>query len=615
MFYWLRFAILIFTDGILINLSVYLALWLRFEGHIPPATMEAAVAFMPWGTVITMITLYFFRLYHSMWEYASLDEMLGIIKAVFSASALLFIVNYTMPFQNLPRSVYILSALIAILAIGGTRLGWRIFRDAAMVKQNSDSKKRVLIVGAGDAGALLARELQHNTTLNLTPVGFIDDRRSKQNLSIYGIPILGNRRDISQVVSTYHIDEIIIAIPSANGRTIREILDICRTTSARTRIFQGADTMLKATPVIRDIKVEDLLRREPVTLRQDEISAYLQDKSVMVTGAGGSIGSELCRQICACSPQSLILLEYSENNLFEIQQELLTSYPDMTLYPELVDVRERYNLEGVFRRRRPQVIFHAAAYKHVPLMEENPAEAVRNNVIGSRNVAELAHQYGSESFILISTDKAVYPSSVMGATKRIAELIIQELGQHSPTRFAAVRFGNVLGSRGSVLPIFEKQIARGEPVTITHPEMTRYFMTIPEAAQLVIQAGAMANQRELFVLDMGEPVKIMDLARDLILLHGLVPERDVPIQVTGMRPGEKLHEELFSGRERRAATQHNRIFVCETAWINEPGILRTIDDLLAGDYMTSDYARMFIKTVLARAEELKQAQRSADEVG
>jgi len=561
-FFWLRMAWLFVFDAILVNLAIYISLLLRFDGFakIPPEFWQAFIALSPWISIMTIGSMYFFRLYHRMWQYASLGELYSIAKSVTSSMLIAILLIYTTPLKPLPRSVYILSWLIMIVLIGGSRLAWRIVRNY-VIKEASSEAKRTLIIGAGDAGALVARELNSNNSLGLVPVGFIDDSHLKQRLTMYGIPVLGTRNHIPDIVNNYGIEEIIIAMPSAGGKTIRELLNICQSTPARLRIFQGSNGWLNTSNELRPIQLEDLLRREPVAINLDEIATYLRDKVVLVSGAGGSIGSELCRQLCQHGISKMVLLDCSENNLFEINNELRQHFPTVTIEPELADIKDRLRLQQVFNSQRPQVVFHAAAYKHVPMMEQHPVEAIKNNVLGTKNMAEMADKSEVDVFILISTDKAVNPNNVMGATKRIAELLISEIGQKSKTRFAAVRFGNVLGSRGSVVPIFKKQIEEGGPLTITHPDMTRYFMTIPEAVQLVIQAGAMARGSEIFVLDMGEPVRIMDLANDLLQLYGLEPGQDIDIEVTGVRPGEKLFEELFTAREQMAATHHERIYI------------------------------------------------------
>ncbi|NLW07823.1 MAG: polysaccharide biosynthesis protein, partial [Clostridia bacterium] len=426
-----------------------------------------------------------------------------------------------------------------------------------------------LIVGAGDAGAMVAREFRNYVSGNgnggeALPIGFVDDDPGKQGTRLYGLPVLGTREDIPRLVEEYNVAEIIIAMPSVKGRVVREIVEICQGTGAKLRTLPGIYDILegkiKVDP-IREVQVEDILGREPVEVDLESIAGYLSGKVVLVTGAGGSIGSELCRQVVSFEPQLLILLDQAENNVYEIHQELSALVDGDRLVQAVVDVKDETAIEQVFRGYRPAVVFHAAAHKHVPLMEYNPAEAIKNNVLGTRVVARAADKHGARAFIFVSTDKAVNPTSIMGASKRLAEMVVQEMAWQSKTRFAAVRFGNVLGSRGSVVPLFQRQIAAGGPVTVTHPEMTRYFMTIPEAAQLVIQAGALTRGGEIFVLDMGEPVKIVDLARSMIILSGFVPGEDIEITFTGIRPGEKLYEELLTASEGVNATSHERIFI------------------------------------------------------
>jgi FlaA1/EpsC-like NDP-sugar epimerase len=577
----IRIIALMCIDAIFIALALFLALVLRFEGDLSGQYVQYlnnASYLLPYYIILTIAFMHIFRLYHRMWQYASIGELYGILKATTTSSVLIVLCIYTIDLPHLPRSVYILTWLLISGFIGGSRLGWRILRDYLVSQKNSQGKN-TLIIGAGDGGAMVARELLNNSSLNLNPVGFIDDNRYKQKMAVYDVPVLGRRQDIPNIAKEYQVEEIIIAIPSASGRTIREIMDICRQTQARVRIFQGTNELLADKYDFREIQMEDLLRREPVQLNLNKISGYIQNKTVLVSGAGGSIGSELCRQISRFSPQALVLVEYSENNLFQIELELKEVFSDLTIYSQLVDIKDRERLQKVFKEYMPQVVFHAAAYKHVPMMEKHPQSALRNNVIGTKNLAELADQYEVETFIFISTDKAVQPTSIMGATKRIGEMIIQEMNGKSYTNFAAVRFGNVLGSSGSVIPIFEKQIQKGGPVTVTDAQMTRYFMTIPEAVQLVIQAGAMAQGGEIFVLDMGEPVKILDLAADLIRLHGLEPDKDIKIEITGIRPGEKLYEELFTANEKMTTTYHDRILVSENGH-QSINVLELVDKLI-----------------------------------
>lgn len=609
MTYWVRTILIMFIDGVLINLSIYISLLLRFDGKIDNPFYSSFLSLIPWYTIAAIASLYLLGLYRRIWQYASIGEVFGIVKATTISTLLVVLCIYTIPLPYLPRSVYIMSWLLTIVFIGASRLLWRLLRDL-IIKDISTIAKKTLIVGAGDAGVMVARELQNNKALNLVPIGFVDDSRSKQKMSILGLTVLGNRYDIPSLVNQHEIEEIIIAMPSVSGKTLREIVDLCRTrTTAKIRIFPGGSELLSEKQKFRDIELKDLLRREPIELNLDEIASYLGNKTVLVTGAGGSIGSELCRQICAYNPSKIVLLEYSENNLFDIDKELRSTFPHLEIIPDLSDIKDRTKLQQVFSYYNPNVVFHAAAHKHVPLMEQNPAEALKNNVIGTKNLVEAADKFGVQVFILISTDKAVHPSNVMGATKRIAEMIIQDFNQRSPTRFAAVRFGNVLGSRGSVIPIFEEQIKKGGPLTVTHRDMTRYFMTIPEAVQLVIQAGSIAEGGEIFALDMGEPVKIVDLANDLIRLHGFEPDKDIKLVFTGIRPGEKLYEELFSAGEQVASTRHDRIFICRRDIDIPAGVLDSLELISRIACINPDEAEDLIKNLLPGFERTSSRQR------
>jgi FlaA1/EpsC-like NDP-sugar epimerase len=570
-------------DVFTVNLAYCGALFLRFDGAVPAEYASAYLYLAPAATLLTLLAYQYAGLYRKMWQYASVREIYDILEGVTIGGLLVVAFAYVFVYQQgavhpLPRSVYLIAWLLNLLLTGGSRFCLRSFREfrgnsGADGNEQAETapqlRRRALIVGAGDAGAMVVRELQNHPSLGLDPVGFIDDNPHKHGLYLLGLPVLGRREDIPGVAGKYDVDEIIIAIPSAPGRVIREIVDICKKTGARLKTLPGVYELIDgrvSVSQIRDVQVEDLLGREPVQLNLDEIAAYLTGKVILVTGAGGSIGSELCRQIARFNPASLILLDNAENNLFEIEQEIRERFPGLNAPAQLADIRDRELIELIFEEYRPQVVFHAAAYKHVPMMERFPEHAVSNNVYGTYNIASAAERYGAEIFILVSTDKAVRPTSVMGASKRVAELLIQYFDGRSKarggkTRYAAVRFGNVLGSRGSVVPIFKRQIARGGPVTVTHPEMVRYFMTIPEAVQLIVQAGALAQGGEIFVLDMGEPVRIVDLARDLIRLSGLEPGEDIEIRFTGIRPGEKLREELFTDREKMSATKHSRILI------------------------------------------------------
>lgn len=551
---------LLLADIIVLSLSGYIGLFLRFEGKVADYYFQVWFHFLPVVILVGLVVFYLFGLYHRLWRYAGVNEILTIGFAVtvssIGSSLYMYLVN-----PSFPRSVYIIAWGFIIACVGSSRLLLRIFYYR--YKGQNSKRSRVLIVGAGDAGAMIARELQHRYYESKKLIGFIDDDRNKYNRILFGVKVLGNWKAIKKIAELYDIQEIIIALPSADGKQLHRIVDECKKTKCVVKTVPGIYELIDgkvSIQQVRNIDLNDLLRREPVRLDTPRIADYITGKRVLVTGAGGSIGSELCRQIAALAPKTIVLLGKGENSIYEIHRELQDRYSEIRIEPLIADVRDRERIDRIFDYYRPQVIFHAAAHKHVPLMEIQPDEAVRNNVFGTKNVVEAAHQFGAEMFILISTDKAINPTSVMGATKRVAELILQNMNRNSKTIYAAVRFGNVLGSRGSVVPLFQRQIKAGGPVTITHPEMKRYFMTIPEAVQLVLQAGSMAKGGEVFVLDMGEPVKIYDMACTLIELAGLRPHKDIEINFTGLRPGEKLFEELLSAEEGTSATTHEKIF-------------------------------------------------------
>ncbi len=480
-----------------------------------------------------------YKLYKRAWQYASINELYGIVMAVTFSVALTAIAQFIM-IQDVTFRTLAITWMLHVLLIGGSRFSWRIYRDT-YIKPKNLAGKRALIIGAGSAGTMIARQLKQSNEGELIPVGFIDDAIHKQHLEILSVPVLGNRDEIERIVNEYEIDHIIIAIPSLNRQELNNIFQECAKTKAQTKILPRVEDLMLGNVEVnqfRDVEVEDLLGREPVELDVDGIGQYISDQTVLVTGAGGSIGSEICRQLSQFSPKEIVLLGHGENSIYSIEMELRRTVPELRIVTEIADIQDRDKIAAILKKRKPHVVFHAAAHKHVPLMERNPEEAVKNNVMGTKNVAEAASHANVNTFVMISTDKAVNPTSVMGATKRIAEMIIQHMDIISDTRFVAVRFGNVLGSRGSVIPLFKEQIKNGGPVTVTHPDMVRYFMTIPEASRLVLQAGALAEGGEVFVLDMGEPVKIVDLARNLIKLSGY-SEEDIPITFTGMRPGEK----------------------------------------------------------------------------
>ena len=518
-----------------------------------------------------------FNLYKKVWEYASIGELVVILQTV-TFSILIAAIFQQFILNEISFRLLMATWILHLLLIGGSRFCWRLYRD--MVMNKSNSKRKTLIVGAGSAGTMVVRQLLKYNDSDLSPVGFIDDDVRKQNLDVYGIPILGGIHLIEKKVKELDIENIIVAIPSLNKKELQKIFKECAKTEAKTQILPMLEDLMTGKVSVnqfRDVKVEDLLGREPVKLDIDVISNSITNKTVLVTGAGGSIGSEICRQISLFNPKSLILLGHGENSIYSIEMELKEVFrnTDIKFITEIADVQDSGKMVSVMGRYQPDVVYHAAAHKHVPLMERNPEEAVKNNLIGTLNAANAASWSGVKTFVMISSDKAVNPTSVMGATKRLSEMVVQNLDRKSTTKFVAVRFGNVLGSRGSVIPLFKKQIQKGGPITVTHPDMIRFFMTIPEASRLVIQAGTLAEGGEIFVLDMGEPVKIVDLAKNLIKLSGHSVD-DIGIEFSGIRPGEKLYEELLNKEEVHAEHVYPNIYVGKTSEL----YLQEIEELI-----------------------------------
>ncbi|MGD7044448.1 polysaccharide biosynthesis protein [Jeotgalibacillus proteolyticus] len=507
-----------------------------------------------------------YNLYKKAWEYASIGELVIVLKIV-SYTLLSALILQQIVLQEIAFRLLAVTWLLHLLFIGGSRFVWRMYRD--QVINPFPHRKRTLIIGAGSAGTMVARQLIQNKDCDLLPVGFIDDNRSKQHLDIMGIPVLGGVESIAETVEKRHINNIVIAIPSLSKKELNTIFTECMKTSADTKILPMLEDLVTgkvSVNQVRDVQVEDLLGRSPVELDMALLSDSIKDKVILVSGAGGSIGSEICRQVSAFYPKQLILLGHGENSIYTIEMELKEMFKasQIEFITEIADLQDAEKMMEIMRNYQPDVVYHAAAHKHVPLMERNPEEAVKNNILGTRNIAQAADWHGVETFVMVSTDKAVNPTSVMGASKKLAEMIVQHMGQISKTRFVAVRFGNVLGSRGSVIPHFKRQIERGGPVTVTHPDMIRYFMTIPEASKLVIQAGALAKGGEIFVLDMGDPVKIVDLAKNLIKLSGNSLD-EIPIMFTGIRPGEKLYEELLKEDEVQDEQIYPKIYVGKSA--------------------------------------------------
>ncbi|MDR4949068.1 polysaccharide biosynthesis protein [Neobacillus cucumis] len=571
-----RLVSLIVVDSLIVFTSVYICSFLLFSGCVVPRVPLAMVS----ASLLLSHHLFAYRykLYKRAWEYASVGEMITVLKAVtfsvITAALIQFIIGQQIYFRILTTTW-----MMHLCLIGGSRFSWRIIKDRH-VSGSKIVKKRTLIIGAGSAGMLVARQLKHSNG-ELIPVGFIDDDKQKHHLEILGLPVIGGLNNLRDAVEDLIIENIIIAIPSLTKKELQSIYSECSKTKINTQMmpmFEDLVTGRLSVNEIRNVEPSDLLGREPVELDTKSISQFITDNVVLVTGAGGSIGSEICCQISQFSPSKLVLLGHGENSIYSIEMELKSSYcNDIQIITEIADITDRDKIFAIINEYRPRVIFHAAAHKHVPLMERNPEEAIKNNILGTKNVAEAAGEFGVETFVMISTDKAVNPTSVMGATKRIAEMIVQELNKNSNTRFVAVRFGNVLGSRGSVIPLFKEQISKGGPITVTHPEMTRYFMTIPEASRLVLQAGARAKGGEIFVLDMGEPVKIVDLAKNLIRLSGYT-ENEIEITFSGIRPGEKLFEEILNPNEVHDEQVHPKIFVGKSVNVDTSNISNLLDN-------------------------------------
>lgn len=588
-------GIFAFSDTILLVVSFFLGYYIRFEfdfSSIPNNFKEQMLPLIGVSIVFKIAVYISFKLYRSLWRYAGMYELVSVFLASAITNGILF--SYIAFVDRLaPRSIFIITGMIDVFFIGGSRLVYRLYRRLVLGRTiRMDNIKRVLIFGAGDAGAMIAKEIELHPEMSYKLVAFMDDSKDKKGRKVNGVPVLGGIEDIEDVVDRKDIDEIIIAIPSAKPATINNIYEKCCKTDCKVKILPSMSQLIDETislQKIKEVDIEDLLGREPIKANLEEIAQYLGGKVVLVTGGGGSIGSELCRQIASYNPRKLLMLDNYENNLYDILNELTRLYPELDIIPIVANVREMQRLDEIFTEYKPHIVFHAAAHKHVPLMESHPEEAIKNNVFGTWNVAHCADKHNSERFVLISTDKAVNPTNVMGATKRIAEMIIQSLNERSKTEFVVVRFGNVLGSNGSVIPLFKKQIEQGGPVTVTHPDITRFFMTIPEAVQLVIQAGSMAQGGEIFVLDMGQPVKILDLAKNLIRLSGFEPYEDINIEITGLRPGEKLYEELLMNEEGLQATKHNKIFVAKPLHTDYEMLKRELELLNAKIYKNANH--------------------------
>ena len=580
----IRRIFLLLCDIAIIAVSNGMGLLLRYDldpGKVEMRFIDSVWSYLPINLVVTIIVFYILRLYHSLWRYASIAEMQNVFSACILSSLLQFIglriFNYPVP-----RSYYFLYGGVLLLLTLGMRFSYRFVRSLKNSKSNLDTNN-VMIIGGGSAANAIIKEINTSDHISNTIVRcIIDDAPQKQGSYIHGIKVAGTRDNILDCVNLYNITEIIIAMPSVSKSVIKGIVEICNQTECELKILPGIYQFVNneiSISNLRNVEVEDLLGRDSIKVDLDSIMEYVEDKVIMVTGGGGSIGSELCRQLAAKNPRKLIIIDIYENNAYDIQQELKNGYPELDLVVLIASVRNSARMNYIFKTYRPHIVYHAAAHKHVPLMEDSPNEAIKNNVLGTWKVAQAADLYGVEKFVMISTDKAVNPTNIMGASKRICEMIIQTYNNRSNTEFVAVRFGNVLGSNGSVIPLFKKQIAAGGPVTVTHPDIIRYFMTIPEAVSLLLQAGAYAKGGEIFVLDMGEPVRILDLAENLIRLSGYKPNEDIMIQFTGLRPGEKLYEELLMDEEGLDDTENKLIHIGKPIDFDEDKFLQQLEEL------------------------------------
>ena len=588
----LTFKQLQFTIDLSVLVGAFsLAYLLRFDFDLPAAELKRGLYQLPYVLALQFAALLITGVYTFIWRYVGMAELKAFLKAALYSSIPLLLIRLALPVEfqqwRVPRSIIIVDTLLAFGGVLGVRLMRRAVHEWSQKRRRiseptNGHRRPVLLIGAGRAGMIAAREILSIGDSDLQIKGFVDDDPAKQGSVIHGIKVLGTTYDLARLVQEMNVDHVIISLARASRRDFRRILDICEAIPVRVRVIPGIYEILQGkvkVSRIRDLQIEDLLGREPVQLEEHEMERFIPGKVVMVTGAGGSIGSELARQVALLRPEQLLLVERAEFALFDIDRELRKAHPDLHQVALVADVNDKARMHSIFAEYRPDVVFHAAAHKHVPMMEQNVGEAVKNNVLATRLLGELAGKFGTEAFVMISTDKAVRPTSVMGSTKRMAELVVQDLDRKYSTRYVAVRFGNVIGSAGSVIPIFREQILSGGPVTVTHPDMMRYFMTIPEAAQLVLQAGAMGEGGEIFILDMGEPVRILDLAKEAITLSGLRPFEDIEIVFTGSRPGEKLFEELEITEEQMSRTRHPKIFIGKIAAYPEDEMQNCIDTL------------------------------------
>lgn len=601
-----RIAALVILDFFSVFIAAFGALWFRYDfrwDEIDTVFLYTLFHHIVITIVLVYVSFVLLKLYQSVWRYAGANEFVHIIGATTLASVLQLIIFWALS-VHLPRSYYFFFWFILSIETGVIRFGYRILRliNQARNKHTTNAGDiKVMLIGAGAAGTLIIREIENSAYLNLDVKCIIDDNPGCHGKYLRGIPIVGGRDKIQDSVEQYKIDEIIFAIPSASVQTKQEIFEISKETGCKLRTLPGMYQLINGDVSIsklKDVEIEDLLGREPIRINSEEVLDLLKDKVVLVTGGGGSIGSELCRQIAGHSPKQLIIFDIYENNVYEIQQELRREHPELNLEALIGSVRNTKRIESVFEQYRPDIVYHAAAHKHVPLMEDSPNEAIKNNVMGTYKTAQAAMKYGAKKFVLISTDKAVNPTNVMGASKRICEMVVQSMNGKSDTKFAMVRFGNVLGSNGSVIPLFKKQILEGGPVTVTHKDIIRYFMTIPEAVSLVLQCGAYAKGGEIFVLDMGKPVKILDLAENLIKLSGYKPYEDIDIQFTGLRPGEKMYEELLMNEEGLEKTNNERIFIGKQIDIDDSIFNDKLNSLIVAAKSETNDIRVLIKDMV-----------------
>ncbi len=593
-------VILVILDILFINVSSFMALWLRFNmkfSDIPVEYSASIRELVPVNTVVTVLIFAFFRLYNSLWRFASIKELIYIMEAC-AVSVCFNMMAYYLTYRPIYRSYFVLYAAALFLLTCVSRFSYRLLRLLYRSSVHGGHMRHTMIIGAGEACNVVMKELELSTALDAKICCVIDDDPCKHGTYIHGVKVVGGRDRILEYAGKYGITEIIVAMPSVDKREQQKILEICqKVPNCELKILPGVYQLVNgevAVSKVRQVDIGDLLGRAPVEIVTEKIGRYVSDKVVLVTGGGGSIGSELCRQIAANGVRQLIIFDIYENNAYDIQQELKMSYPNLDLAVLIGSVRNGRKVNQVFAKYRPDIVFHAAAHKHVPLMEDSPNEAIKNNVFGTYKVALAADRFGAEKFVLISTDKAVNPTNIMGASKRICEMVIQTFANHSKTEYAAVRFGNVLGSNGSVIPLFKKQIEKGGPVLVTHPDIIRYFMTIPEAVSLVLQAGASAKGGEIFVLDMGQPVKIVDLAKNLIQLSGYTLGKDIEIKYTGLRPGEKLYEELLMDEEGLQATENELIHIGKPISFDEDEFLKELENLYQAAYAETDQMKEIV---------------------